>query len=238
MDITVINQFEGPLDLLLHLIKESNIDIIDINIEDITKQYMNYISKMEAMSLDVASEYLVMAAELIEMKSRVLLPHPAIEDDEYEDDPREELIKRLIEYKNYKEMTPAFRDLEYNRTEYFTKEPSLNISGIDMTPKVSNDVNMDTFMDAFNAFLKKRELDKPLATMITNKEYSVSKRSNEIRELLSQKKRLTFNDLFENYNRNYIVVTFLSILTMAKNQELIIEQNNNFDELYICRRGD
>src|SRR5574344_783394 len=100
MDYKVeLDQFEGPLDLLLHLIKESNIDILDINIEEITKQYLDYINKAEQMNLDIASEYLVMAAELIEMKSRTLLPKREVDDDEFEEDPREELIRKLIEYK-------------------------------------------------------------------------------------------------------------------------------------------
>ena len=120
--IIELDKFSGPLDLLLHLIKESNIDIFDINIKDITEQYLEYINKIESMNLNVASEYLVMAAELIEMKSRILLPrNEDIESDDYEEDPREELIRRLIEYKNYKEITPELKELELKREEYYTK---------------------------------------------------------------------------------------------------------------------
>ena len=105
----VINDFEGPLDLLLHLVKTSEMDIYDISVEKITEQYLEFIRRMEEMNLTVASEYLVMAAELIELKSRLLLPNSKNdEDDEYEEDPRENLINRLVEYKKYKAMVDTF----------------------------------------------------------------------------------------------------------------------------------
>ena len=105
----VINDFEGPLDLLLHLVKTSEMDIYDISVEKITEQYLEFIRRMEEMNLTVASEYLVMAAELIELKSRLLLPNSKNdEDDEYEEDPRENLINRLVEYKKYKDMVDTF----------------------------------------------------------------------------------------------------------------------------------
>ena len=116
-----INDFEGPLDLLLHLIKKQDMDIMDISIEEITKQYLEFIEKMEEMNLNVASEYLIMAAELLEIKSSILLPKKEVEDEE-EEDPRENLINRLIEYKKYKEITGEFEKLEESRKKYFTKE--------------------------------------------------------------------------------------------------------------------
>ncbi|MBR1377088.1 MAG: segregation/condensation protein A [Bacilli bacterium] len=234
--IVSLDKFEGPLDLLLHLIKQSNIDIMDINLEDITKQYLDYINKIEEMNLDVASEYLVMAAELIELKSRTLLPKPEVDPDEYEEDPRQELIKKLIAYQAYKEVTPELQELEANRSMYFSKEPSLNITGVDLNPELSSSVDMDALTMAFSNFLKKKELEKPLNTRITNKEYSVHERSREIKHILTTRGKVKFEELFEEYNRNYIVVTFLSILIMAKNGELVIEQEDNFEELYISKR--
>ena len=121
--VVTLPQFDGPLDLLLHLIKEQNIDICELNIEVITKQYLEYIHKMEEMNLDIASSYLVMAAELIEIKSRILLPGNKENEEEIED-PKEELINRLIEYKRYKELTEEFKQLEEQRNEIFTKLPS------------------------------------------------------------------------------------------------------------------
>jgi len=125
-----IDEFEGPLDLLLHLIKQSNIDIYDISLSDITDQYLDYIKKMEELNLDVASEYLVMASELIEYKSRQLLPKKDLKEDEYEEDPKEELIRKLIDYKRYKEVTETFKELESVRSNIYTKSPS-SISSYD-----------------------------------------------------------------------------------------------------------
>ena len=117
MDNLLIGDFEGPLDLLLHLIKKSKMEIFDIEISEITNQYLNYIEKMSEMNLDIASEYLVMASELVEMKSRKLLPTIFKEDEEVEEEnPEEELKRRLLEYKKYKESTDVFRDLEKNRS--------------------------------------------------------------------------------------------------------------------------
>ena len=170
-----IDQFEGPLDLLLHLIKESDIDICDISIVEITNQYLNYINAMESMNLDIASEYIVMAAELIEMKSLVLLPKPEKIEDDYEEDPRQQLITKLLDYKQYKEMTSVFKNLEEQRQELYTKEPSdLKQYGISFEPKLSDDVTLNDLMDALNKFLENRDKNKPLNTKITSKEYSVS----------------------------------------------------------------
>ena len=237
MDYVIsLDQFEGPLDLLLHLIKQSNIDIMDINLEDITKQYLYYISKIEQMNLDVASEYLVMAAELIEMKSRYLLPKPEVESDEYEEDPKQELIKRLIEYEAYKNIAPELQEMENIRSMSYSKDPSLNITGVDLNPELSSDIDLDKLTNAFEEFLKHKQLEKPLNTRITTKEYSIHQRSKEISKLLDKKEKVKFEELFEEYNKNYIVVTFLSILIMAKNMELVIEQEDNFGELYISKR--
>ena len=124
----IINDFEGPLDLLLHLIKTSEVDIYDIEIEKITKQYLDFIRSMEEMNLTIASEYLVMASELIELKSRLLLPsNKDLGEDEYEEDPRENLINRLLEYKKYKDMVDTFKELEEERKDIFTKDP-INLS--------------------------------------------------------------------------------------------------------------
>lgn len=118
-----INEFEGPLDLLLHLIKESKMDIMNIEIEKITEQYMNYLALQEKLNLEVASEYLVMAAELLEIKSKLLLPVQKEEDTEEEVDPREELVNRLIEYQTYKEISKVLQEKENLRKEIYTKSP-------------------------------------------------------------------------------------------------------------------
>ena len=228
----LLPSFDGPLDLLLHLIKQANINICEIEIEEITKQYLAYINKMEEMNLDIASEYLVMAAELIEMKSKVLLP---VEEDneEAEEDPKEQLIQRLLEYEQYKESTEAFKKLEEMRKEVLTKEPSDLLDYKDEDTKVDYGITLDNLLDAFSKFLENKEITKPLNTKITNKEYSVGKRCVEIRDIVRKKKEVQFQDLFEVITKEYIVVTFLAILSLSKKQEIEIAQSKNFDNIII-----
>lgn len=227
-----INEFEGPLDLLLHLIKKSNIDIYDISLEEITNQYLDYINSMKELNLDIASEYLVMASELLEYKSKSLLPKKESAVDEYEEDPKEELIKRLVEYKRYKEITSVFKELESVRSNIYTKSPS-NINEYSEKKLDSGSMSADDLIDAFKKFMERKDFEKPINTKITTKELSVSERIEEIRNILKTKKSINFVDLFDNYNKSYIVVTFLSILEMSKNKEIIIIQDNNFSGILI-----
>lgn len=230
-----INEFEGPLDLLLHLIKQNNINIFDIRIDEITNQYLNYINEMEKLNLNIASEYLVMAAELIEMKSSTLLPKSKDgEMEEEEEDPRTQLINKLLLYKQYKEVTNKLKELEENRRLMYSKEPSdLKPFLPESVEEPSLDVSLDDLIEAFNLFLERLEEEKPLNTKITKKEYSVSQRSTEIKNILSIKKKVEFTELFEEFNREYIIVTFLSILDLAKKQYLNIVQESNFQKIYL-----
>ena len=234
MDYTVkIQEFEGPLDLLLHLIKESNIDICDIKIEEVTDQYLNYIHQMEKLNLDIASEYLVLAAELIEMKSQVLLPKQKLEnDDDYEEDPRQALIDRLLEYQKYKEVSEELKELCQERKTMLTKESS-DLRKYQDGVATYSQMNVEDLMLAFNKFLERQALNRPLNTKITTKEYSVENRCAEIKTLLHHKKRLEFTELFDIMSKDYIVVTFLSILELAKNRTLKIEQENNFNKIFL-----
>lgn len=229
--VTKINEFEGPLDLLLHLIKKSNIDIYDISLSDITDQYLEYIHQMKELNLDIASEYLVMATELLEYKSRSLLPKK-IEDDKEEEDPKEELIKRLVDYKKYKEITSEFKKLEDIRSEIYTKTPS-NINEYDEKVINNSGLSVNDLISAFKKFIDRKEYEKPLNTKITTKELSVSDRIIKIKEILKTKNEVNFIDLFDKLTKEYVVVTFLSILEMSKNKEIEIKQDNNFGNIII-----
>ena len=230
----ICHDFEGPMDLLLHLIKQSNMDIFDVSIEEITKQYLDYINMMEELNLNIASEYLVMAAELLEIKSFYLLPKKEVEtEDEYEEDPREELVRRLLEYERYKNITEALKECESKRNEIYTKEPSNMDEFKIKSDKVEETFSMEDLMKAFSKLLERKEFEKPLNTKITNKEYSVNERSIEIKNVLKLRKKVEFTELFEIYTKDYLVVTFLSILDLAKKQELNILQDNNFNKIYL-----
>ncbi|CCY27615.1 MAG: segregation/condensation protein A [Candidatus Faecisoma sp.] len=233
--IVTIDKFQGPLDLLLHLVKQTNLDIYEIKIEEIVSQYFNYIKQMEEMNLNIASSYLVMAAELLEIKALMLLPKDEEIVDEFEENPKDRLIKRLIEYQNYKDLTGEFQELENKRHEYYTKLPS-NLSDYDLkiNGSLPDNIDLNDLMNAFNKFLERQQLQKPLNTKIANKEYSIFERSLEIKKIIKEKKKVSFEELFDIRNKGYIVVTFLSILNLAKTKEVKIEQENNFETIYLC----
>lgn len=229
-----INEFEGPLDLLLHLIKESKMDIMNIEIEKITKQYMDYLDLQEKMNLEIASEYLVLASELIEIKSKMLLPNPKNEENEEEEvDPREELVNRLLEYQAYKEITKVLQEKEILRKEIYTKSPENYKNYVDEVKEINVDVSLDDLVEAFKRYLARKKDNKPLKTKVTVNEISVSSRRSDIKVLLKKKKKVSFFELFPVVSKEYIVATFLAILEMAKSGELTIMQDNNFDDIVV-----
>ena len=224
-----ITDFEGPLDLLLHLIKENKMDLLNIKLEVIIKQYMEFLDRMEQMNLDIASSYLVMASELTYLKSNMLLPKK--EEEIEEEDPKERLIQRLIEYQKYKDLTGDFRLLEENRREIYTRLPSNLKEYCEDNKFISKDVTLDDLMKAFQKFLERKQLEKPLTTKITKKEISVEERTISIRKILRAKGRVSFTSLFEFFSKEYVVATFLAILEMAKNNEIKLVQNDRFGEI-------
>ena len=231
MDYISIDNFDGPLDLLLHLVKESNIDILDIKIEEITDKYLDYINYEDNLNINISSSYLVMAAELIYLKSKSLLPKVEKEEDNEEEITRESLINKLLDYKKYKEMTPTFRELEEKRRAVYVKSPEKTDNYVDNT--ITGEGNIDSLLDAFKKFLERKDMEKPLVTTVTSREYSVRDRKNSIKNVLVNKKKAYLDDLIDEYNKPYLVVTFLSVLEMAKEKEIVIKQDNNFEKILI-----
>lgn len=233
----IINDFEGPLDLLLHLIKESKMDIMNIEIEEITKQYMDFLDKQEKMNLEISSEYLVLASELLEIKSRLLLPNNKDDSLEEEEDPRDELINRLIEYQAYKDITKLLQDKELLRKDIYTKTPENINNYVEESHEIHADVSLDDLISALQKYYQRKADKKPLNTKVTINEISVTSRRHDIKRLLKDKKRVSFFELFPVVSKEYIVATFLAILEMAKSRELIIKQEKNFDDI-ICEVSD
>ncbi|WP_083711677.1 segregation/condensation protein A [Domibacillus epiphyticus] len=233
-----IDSFEGPLDLLLHLINKLEIDIYDIPAAEITNQYLMYVNTMQQLELDVASEYLVMAATLIAMKSRSLLPDHSSEDDEFmeEEDPREELTRRLIEYKKYKEAAVKLQELEEERAKLFSRPPAdmlfaqagegpLNVSIYDM-------------LGAFQKMTRRKKLAVPRQTTIRREEISVETRMKSLMNKLTKAKEpILFEDLFQSHEKEELVVSFLAILELMKQNEITVTQNGNFSSLYVMSGG-
>ncbi|MBD8070313.1 segregation/condensation protein A [Bacillus sp. PS06] len=239
-----IDSFEGPLDLLLHLINRLEIDIYDIPVANITEQYMLYIHTMTELKLDIASEYLVMAATLLAIKSKMLLPkQEELYDEEleieFEEDPREELMNRLIEYRKYKDVAEDLKVLEEERGHLFTKPPSDIGEWVDESQQATQniDVNLYDMLGALQKLMRRKKLQKPLATKITRQEIPIERRMEEIlADLKNDGKRRHFFDLFPVPIKEHIVVTFLAILELLKNNSIILEQDKNFSDIYVSSK--
>lgn len=227
-----INDFSGPLDLLLHLIKSNKMDIYDINIELITREYIDYINNNKDLTIDACSEYLVMASELIHLKSKLLLHHEDEDDEEYEINNEEELRDKLLEYQKIKDMANDFRVLEERRSYVYTKLPS-NLNEFREEAKLNTDITLNDLLNAFEEFLKRQKSKKPSVTTVTKKEFSVEERNNSIRKIIKDRGKINFLDLFDDISKPYVIITFLSILDLSKKSEIIITQDKNFGEIYL-----
>lgn len=228
-----INDFEGPLDLLIHLIKINKMEIENVNLNSITTQYLEFINTMKDESIDIASEYLVMASELVHLKSKMLIN---IDDDkndeEYELNSEDDLKEKLLEYEKIKNITNTFKNLESSRNEVYTKIPT-NLNDYKKDVPLDNSITLDDLLNAFNVFLEREKLKKPINTKITKKELSVGDRIKGIRNIFKNKNKVSFVELFDNFSKPYIIVTFLSILEMSKNEEIKIIQKDNFSDIVL-----
>ncbi len=213
--------FEGPLDLLLHLIKKSEINIYDIPIADITKQYLDYIDLIRSLNLDVGGEFLVMAATLIQIKSRMLLPVTESEDEEEEEDPREELISRLLEYQKYKDAAEMLGERGETWSNIFRREQSQGVKGEgDFS---LSDLSLFDLIDALQKVME-RVTDSSSMEIILD-ELSVKDKISAILDRLNMQESLTFASLFENEKtRSTIVVTFLALLELIRLGLVCVQQ--------------
>ncbi|EAE1341960.1 segregation/condensation protein A [Listeria monocytogenes] len=239
-----VDAFEGPLDLLLHLIGQLEVDIYDIPMAEITDQYMEFVHTMQEMELDVASEYLVMAATLLAIKSKMLLPKQELEIDydtlEEEEDPRDALVEKLMEYKRFKEAAKELKEKEAERSFYFSKPPMDLAEYDDGTIVAELDVSLNDMLSAFNKMLRRKKLNKPLHTRITTQEISIDERMDSVLGKLHQQvnHRLRFDELFEEQTKEQLVVTFLALLELMKRKLVEVEQAESFADLYVQGKGE
>ena len=235
-----INDFEGPLDLLLHLVKTSKMDIYDIDIKVIIEEYLAFIEQEKNNNIDIASSYLVMASELIHLKSKMLVNDDSVEEnntDEFHIDSEEDLKRKIIEYEKYKKITESLQDMQNKRNNFYTKSPmKLDELLTDNNINFGN-VTVHDLVEALNNVMKREQFLKPLNTKITKREYSIEKRINDIRNILKVRDRVEFLELFEDNNKDFLIVTFLSILTMSKNSEIELTQEENFKPIMIERKN-
>lgn len=234
-----INNFHGPLDLLLHLVRSTKMDIYEIDTSVIIEEYLNYIEKMQDLNIDVASEFLVMAATLVHLKSKMLIgstEESNSEETEFEINSEDELKTRILEYEKYKNMTEIFKELEEKRNDFFTKEPVSLKEYSDIGLKNDGSVTIEDLVNALLAYQDRLNEQKPIHTKITKKELSVENRIVSIKDKLKVTKKMDFFDLFEEVTREYLIVTFLAILQMNKNDEINIYQEQNFGNIVVESR--
>lgn len=231
-----VDQFTGPLDLLLHLIKEHDMDLLDLDVAAVCDQYLAYIQTMDPSLLEAVSEYLVMAAWLIEMKSKLLLPKPEIdEEDDYEAE-RKKMIERLIEKNRINGILEAFEASYDKRQTMHSKIPSALEeylpSGEETIPE---GMEVYDLIKAMQRVMQRRALLQPLESKIARVEISIDERTEQIRSyfLRHKDKTVDFEDLFDEGDRYFAIVTFLSILVLVKNSELLITQSGNFEKIYL-----
>lgn len=241
-----LEAFEGPLDLLLHLVDKNKVDIYDIPIVTITDQYIAYVDRMENRDMDVMSEFLLMAATLLAIKSKMLLPVIRGKEEEYED-PRMELIERLVEYKAYKEMARELRDMQVDAAQNVYRAKSLPEEVLSYEEpveieKLIGDLTLGRLNAVFKEVLKRQSLRRdPVRSAfgeIKKEELTVEERVEEILRFAESHKRFTFISLFEDVRtRMMVIVTFLALLELMKDGRLYIVQENIYDDIIIERRA-
>lgn len=228
--------FEGPLDLLLYLIKKEEVDIADIPIAKITEQYLQYLEAMQLLDLDVAGEFLVMAAELMRIKSRMLLPpEEQLAEEAEEEDPRAELVRRLLEYQKFKEAARRLGNLESNRKDFFTRR----LTDASESPEEEAYFESGIF-DLIAAFTKViQRLPKKLLYEIAKDEFTVEDKIHEILHRVVSEPVVFFSTLFDKAkNRFEVVATFLAVLELIRMHEIVIQQKSLFGEIEILRNTE
>ncbi|SFA72989.1 condensin subunit ScpA [Lentibacillus halodurans] len=236
-----LDAFEGPLDLLLHLINQYEIDIYDIPVAQITEQYMHYIHTMQRLELNIASEYLVMASTLLALKSQMLLPKQEVEeaDEEYMEDPREELMQRLIEYRKYKDAAKKLQNKELEANQIFTRPAVLFDHAETKQPAVQGDISIYEMIHALGKMFERKKWHEPLETKVKGGEIPIEQRMTDVLDLVKYSSSgIAFDQLFEYPSRSHIVITFMAVLELMKNNDVTCRQERHFDHLYVFYVGD
>ncbi|MFD1422127.1 segregation and condensation protein A [Laceyella tengchongensis] len=238
-----LDLFEGPLDLLLHLIEKAEVDIYQVPIAQITEQYMQVLYEAQELELEVASEFLVMAATLLAIKSRMLLPRKeeVLEDDftydeeEWIVDPRTELVERLLEYKRYKRLGEVLREREEERSKVYSR-PAMDLSSYTQEANPVEGLTPDDLLQAFVDALKNRKPPEPM-TKVAREEISVSARMDEIYNELLEQGQLFFTKMlkWDTLTKERVITTFLALLELMKMKKIICRQHALFGEILIER---
>ena len=236
--------FEGPFDLLVYLIERSGVDIYEVNISEITDQYMNYVSAMEEVDSETAAEFMVLAATLLQIKSKMLLPgahtDSVTQEDEGAEDPRRELADRIMEYRKYKAAAEELKAKEAQAARIFAK-PSEDLSRYTEHPEEYLNVDLNQFVRAFQSFLEKRQRIgevKRRYERAARERMSMEEKSEYIRIKLEKSGKIHFSELLQDENDTYdIVLTFVTLLELLSQGAIAVMQAELFDDMIIERRG-
>lgn len=227
--------FEGPLDLLLYLVKKEEVDIYEVNLTTIATQFIAYVELMKELDLDIAGEFLVMAATLIYIKSRELLPknqQAEVPDEDEEEDPRWELIRQLVEYKKFKDAAARLQEREFLQEQIYARIPGRPEFAVEPS-NVRPEVSIFDLVNAVSSILK-RFGQREESRDVFDEQWSVSEKIEHVASLLRERTRLRFTELFENAaSRAEVVVTFLALLELIRMKQLRIEQSEAFAEIEI-----
>lgn len=238
--VVKLNIFQGPLDLLIELIKKNKVDIYDIPIADITDQYLEYLEIIKLYNLETVGDYLSLAAELGYIKSRMLLPEPQGDDEEEGQDPREELVRRLLEYEKYREVANNLNERDILGREIFNC--GINYDDIFGTPEIESEtvrVDLWALVQAFNEFCNSRSLALTEDLHYEIESFSVREKAEEIIGILKERNSLFFDQLFEDQPRRIdLIVTFIALLEVVKDGIVGIIQQKSYKEIQLIYIGE
>lgn len=229
-----LNEFEGPLDLLLHLIRQAKMDIYDIKIAEITEQYMNYLAENKKHQLEIAGDYFVMAATLMAIKSQMLLPSPPADEEDSqpeEEDPRNELVEQLLEYQRYKQAAEDLKDKEEHRQTEYTRE-AMAVPKDLIQLRVKPGVSIDELQSAFAKIVERHHFKEPEVENVRPERVTVAER---IKSVVNQVTRpVRFVDLFQDdVTRDNLVTTFMAVLELTRHAVVQINQTQMFGPLIV-----
>jgi len=227
--------FEGPLDLLLYLVKKSHLNIYDIPIAQVTEQYINYLELMRLLDLNIAGEFLVMAATLLQIKSKMLLPAQENQEQEEEEDPRAELVKMLVEYERFKEIAEELKEREASQKQLF-KRPRIELpaAGAIDEKEVYFEASLFDLITAFSKALK--DVPRELFYEVVKDEFTIEDKIHQILHILLEEPIVTLSALFNKAkNKLEIVTTFLAILELIRLKEILVMQRADFGEIEMTR---
>lgn len=241
-----ITNFEGPFDLLLHLIKKNEMDIYDVKIMEITNQYLQYLNDMKEMDLEITSEFIVIAATLIEIKSKLLLPKPKVEENENEEDAAKELIEKLVQYKKYKLASEFLASKQRETGAVFSKKPEIieeksskKENPLDLLKNVTMLDLYNLYNELINNYINKMNVGSNFQEKIQIETFKIEDKMEELKNLASSHSKLYFTKLIRKYeSKTEVIVTFLALLELIKLKTVKVIQEKNFYDIYIERIED